>query len=111
MRNNILFVTYREEDLRSGPILCNRSCKNYEQGDDCSVLLICRRNLMERFADVMMSVTFAEVGEYKTAKNVYGRRREKRFRRQGNRFPCRKMAGDRRRVKVQVYGNRLSSCS
>ncbi|HSB31083.1 MAG TPA: hypothetical protein VLD55_05730 [Candidatus Sulfobium mesophilum] len=26
---------------------------------------------MERFADVMMSVTFAEVGEYKTAKKMY----------------------------------------
>lgn len=35
---------------------------------------------MERFADVMTSVTFAEVGEYKTAKkNVYGRRRENEF--------------------------------
>lgn len=45
-----------------------------------TVLLICRRNLMERFADVMTSVTFAEVGEYKTAKkNVYGRRRENEF--------------------------------
>lgn len=69
MRKNLLFVTYHDEDCGAGLSYAIDLAKTMNKG--MAVLLIYKRNLMERFADVMTSVTFAEAGEHETAKRIY----------------------------------------
>jgi hypothetical protein len=69
MRKTLLFVTYHDEDCGAGLSYAIDLAKTMNKG--MTVLLIYKRNLMERFADVMTSVTFAEAGEHETAKRIY----------------------------------------
>lgn len=69
MRKTILFVTYHDEDCGAGLSYAIDLAKTMDRG--MAVLLINRRSLMERFEDVMASVTFAEAGEQETAKKIY----------------------------------------
>ena len=69
MRKKLLFVTYHDDDCGAGLSYAIDLAKIMNKG--MTVLLIYRRNLMEGFADVMTSVTFAEAGEHETAKSIY----------------------------------------
>jgi len=68
MRKTLLFVTYHDEDCGAGLSYAIDLAKTMKKG--MTVLLIYKRNLMERFADAMTSVTFAEAGEHDTAKRI-----------------------------------------
>ncbi len=69
MRKNLLFVTYHDKDCEEGLSYAIDLAKIMNKG--MTVLLICRRNLMERFEDMMTSMTFAEAGEHEAAKKIY----------------------------------------
>lgn len=69
MRENLLFVTYHDENCEEGLSYAIDLAKIMNKG--ITILLVYKNNLMKRFEDVMISVTFAEAGEHETANRIY----------------------------------------
>ncbi len=69
MKKTLLFVTYHDEDWCAGLSYAIYLAKTMNK--DMTVLLVDKRNLADRFADVMTSVAFAEAGEHETARRIY----------------------------------------
>ncbi len=68
MRKQLLFVTAQNEDFAEGfsyAIDLARAMK-----EDITVLFVQKKNLMERFEDMMTAITFAEAGEHETAREI-----------------------------------------
>ncbi len=63
----LLFVTYRDENLVEGFSYAVDLAK--AMGQDITLLLVRKaRNLMDRLEDVMTAITFAEAGEHEAAR-------------------------------------------
>jgi hypothetical protein len=69
-RRQLLFVTYYDEHFGEGlPYACELA-KLLNEG--VSILLIYKRKFLERFANQMANITFAEANENKLAKELIG---------------------------------------
>lgn len=67
-KKQLLFVTYHDENLEAGLSYAMDLAKTMDE--DISILMIYRRKVMEKFEDYMTAVTFAEEGEFKTAREL-----------------------------------------
>jgi hypothetical protein len=70
LRRQLLFVTYYDEHFGEGlPYACELA-KLLNEG--ISILLIYKRNNLEKFANQVATITFAEANENKIAKELIG---------------------------------------
>ncbi len=69
MKKNLLFVTYHDDHCEEGLSYAIDLAKIMRR--EIAILLVFRKNLMERFEDVMTAVAFAEAGESETARSLY----------------------------------------
>ncbi|MCL4537043.1 MAG: hypothetical protein M1610_05580 [Nitrospirae bacterium] len=67
-KKQLLFVTYHDESFEAGLSYAVDLAKT--MNEDISILMIYRRRVMEKFEDLMTAVTFAEEGEFKTAREL-----------------------------------------
>lgn len=67
-KKQLLFVTYHDENFEAGLSYAVELAKTMDE--DISILMIYRRKVMEKFEDYMTAVTFAEEGEFKTAREL-----------------------------------------
>lgn len=67
-KKQLLFVTYHDENVEAGLSYAVDLAKT--MNDDISILMLFRRKAMEKFEDYMAAVTFAEEGEFRTAREL-----------------------------------------
>ena len=67
-KRQLLFVTYHDENFEAGLSYAVDLARTMDE--DISILMIYRRKVMEKFEDLMTAVTFAEEGEFKTAREL-----------------------------------------
>jgi hypothetical protein len=68
-KRQLLFVTYRDENLEEGVSYAIELAK--AMYEDITLLLVQKKqNLMDKFENLMTSVTFAEAGEHDTALQI-----------------------------------------
>lgn len=75
-KKQLLFVTYHDESFDEGFSYAIDLAKT--MNDNIAILMVYKRKVMERFEDTMVAVTFAEVGEHKTARELIKEDYEKR---------------------------------
>lgn len=68
MKRNLLFITYRDDDLDDGLSYALDLARMMDRGID--VLLLQKRKLSQKFESLMTAITFAEADDHKTAKHV-----------------------------------------
>jgi len=68
MAKQLLFVTYPNEEADEGLVYAVDLAKTMDEG--ITVLLVKRKNLMQRLEDTMSAITFAEAGEPGTARTL-----------------------------------------
>ncbi len=68
-KRQLLFVTYRDENLEEGVSYAIELAK--AMYEDITLLLVQKKNsLMNKFENMMTAVTFAEAGEHDTAREI-----------------------------------------
>jgi hypothetical protein len=68
-KRQLLFVTYRDENLEEGASYAIELAK--AMYEDITLLLVRKKhNLMDKFENLMTAVTFAEAGEHDTARQI-----------------------------------------
>jgi hypothetical protein len=68
-KRQLLFVTYRDENLEEGVSYAIELAK--AMYEDITLLLVQKkRNLVDKFETLMTAVTFAEAGEHDTAREI-----------------------------------------
>ncbi len=67
-RNQLLFVTYHDENFDDGLSYALDLAKTMNDGIE--ILLIYKRKVLEKFDDMMTAITFAEAGMHKTAREM-----------------------------------------
>ncbi len=67
-KKQLLFVTYHDENFEAGLSYAVDLARTMDE--DISILMVYRRDVMEKFEDYMTAVTFAEDGELKTAREL-----------------------------------------
>jgi len=67
-RNQLLFVTYHDENFDDGLSYAIDLAKTMNDG--LEILLIYKRKVFEKFEDMMTAITFAEAGEHQTAREL-----------------------------------------
>jgi len=67
-RNQLLFVTYHDENFEDGLSYALDLAKTMNNGIE--ILMIYKRKVLEKFEDMMTAITFAEAGEHQTAKEM-----------------------------------------
>jgi hypothetical protein len=67
-RNQLLFVTYHDENFDDGLSYAVDLAKTMNDGIE--ILMVYKRKVLEKFDDMMTAVTFAESGEHKTAREM-----------------------------------------
>ena len=67
-RNQLLFVTYHDENFEDGLSYALDLAKTMNEGIE--ILLLYKRKVLEKFEDMMTAVTFAETGEHQTAREM-----------------------------------------
>jgi hypothetical protein len=68
-KRQLLFVTYRDENLEEGVSYAIELAK--AMYEDITLLLVRKKNnLMDKFENLMTAVTFAEAGEHDTAREM-----------------------------------------
>ena len=67
-RNQLLFVTYHDENFEDGLSYALDLAKTMNNGIE--ILMIYKRKVLEKFDDMMTAITFAEAGEHQTAKEM-----------------------------------------
>lgn len=67
-KHGLMLVMYHDEDWEDGLSYTLELARIMNKA--ISILIIYRRRVMERFEDYMVAVTFAEAGEFKTAKEL-----------------------------------------
>jgi hypothetical protein len=67
-RNQLLFVTYHDENFDDGLSYAVDLAKTLNDGIE--ILMIYKRKVLEKFDDMMTAITFAESGEHKTAREM-----------------------------------------
>lgn len=67
-KKQLLFVTYYDENFGEGLSYAFNLAKVLNEG--ITILLIYRRRITERFENLMAAITFAEVNEDKTARQI-----------------------------------------
>ncbi len=68
-KRQLLFVTYRDENLEEGVSYAIELAK--AMYEDITLLLVQKKsNLIDKFETLMTAVTFAEAGEHETARQV-----------------------------------------
>jgi hypothetical protein len=67
-RNQLLFVTYHDENFDDGLSYAVDLAKTLNDG--LEILMIYKRKVFEKFEDMMTAITFAEAGEHKTAREL-----------------------------------------
>ncbi|HET6515969.1 MAG TPA: hypothetical protein VFG09_12470 [Thermodesulfovibrionales bacterium] len=64
----LLFVTYHDENFEDGLSYALDLAKTMD--DSIEILLIYKRKGLEKFDDMMSAISFAEAGEFKTAREL-----------------------------------------
>ena len=67
-RNQLLFVTYHDENFEDGLSYALDLAKTMNDGIE--ILMIYKRKVLEKFGDMMTAITFAEAGEHQTAREM-----------------------------------------
>lgn len=67
-KRGLMLVMYHDEDWEDGLSYTLELARIMNKA--ISILIIYRRRVMERFEDYMVAVTFAEAGEFKTAREL-----------------------------------------
>jgi len=67
-RNQLLFVTYHDENFEDGLSYALDLAKTMNDGIE--ILMIYKRKVLEKFDDMMTAITFAEAGEQQTAREM-----------------------------------------
>jgi len=67
-RNQLLFVTYHDENFEDGLSYALDLAKTMNDGIE--ILMIYKRKVLEKFDDMMTAITFAEAGEHQTAREM-----------------------------------------
>ena len=67
-RNQLLFVTYHDENFEDGLSYALDLAKT--MNDRIEILLLYKRKVLEKLEDMMTAITFAESGEHQTAKEM-----------------------------------------
>ena len=67
-RNQLLFVTYHDENFEDGLSYALDLAKTMNDGIE--ILLIYKRKVLEKFDDMMTAITFGEAGEHQTAREM-----------------------------------------
>ena len=67
-RNQLLFVTYHDENFEDGLSYAVDLAKTMNDGIE--ILMIYKRKVLEKIDDMMTAITFAEAGEHQTAKEM-----------------------------------------
>lgn len=67
-RNQLLFVTYHDENFEDGLSYALDLAKTMNNGIE--ILMIYKRKVLEKFGDMMTAITFAEAGEHQTAREM-----------------------------------------
>jgi L-lactate utilization protein LutB len=67
-RNQLLFVTYHDENFEDGLSYALDLAKTMNDGIE--ILMIYKRKVLEKFDDMMIAITFAEAGEQQTAREM-----------------------------------------
>ena len=67
-RNQLLFVTYYDENFEDGLSYALDLAKTMNNGIE--ILMIYKRKVLEKFGDMMTAITFAEAGEHQTAREM-----------------------------------------
>ncbi len=67
-RNQLLFVTYHDENFEDGLSYALDLAKTMNDGIE--ILMIYKRKVLEKIDDMMTAITFAEAGEHQTAKEM-----------------------------------------
>lgn len=75
-RNQLLFVTYHDENFEDGLSYALDLAKTMNDGIE--ILMIYKRKVLEKFDDMMTAITFAEAGEHQTAKEMISEDYKKR---------------------------------
>lgn len=68
MKRNLLFVTYRDDDFGDGLTYALDLAKMMDRG--IAILLLHKKRLSRKFEDLMSAITFAEVNEHETAREI-----------------------------------------
>ena len=75
-KNQLLFVTYHDENFEEGLSYALDLAKTMNDGIE--ILMIYKRKVLEKFDDMMTAITFAEAGEHQTAKEMISEDYKKR---------------------------------
>jgi len=67
-RNQLLFVTYHDENFEDGLSYALDLAKTMNDGIE--ILMIYKRKVLDKFGDMMTAITFAEAGEHQTAREM-----------------------------------------
>jgi L-lactate utilization protein LutB len=67
-RNQLLFVTYHDENFEDGLSYALDLAKTMNDGIE--ILMIYKRKVLEKLDDMMTAITFAEAGEHQTAREM-----------------------------------------
>jgi hypothetical protein len=67
-RNQLLFVTYHDENFEEGLSYALDLAKTMNEGIE--ILMIYKRKVLEKFDDMMTAITFAEADEHQTAREM-----------------------------------------
>ena len=67
-RNQLLFVTYHDENFDDGLSYAVDLAKT--MNDSIEILMIYKRKVLEKFGNMMTAITFAEAGEHQTAREM-----------------------------------------
>lgn len=68
MKQNLLFMTYQDDDFDEGLSYALELAKMMDRG--VAILLVNKKKLSKKFEDLMSAVTFAEANEHETAKQM-----------------------------------------
>lgn len=75
-RNQLLFVTYHDENFEDGLSYALDLAKTMNDGIE--ILMLYKRKVLEKIDDMMTAITFAEAGEHQTAKEMISEDYKKR---------------------------------